>query len=188
MGKVVFITGGARSGKSTFAEKLLDGVDDVLYIATAVPSDEEMVERIRQHVIRRNSRWHTVEAYSDLEKIICEKSAACKAVLIDCVTIMVTNLMFNNPHIDWDTISISDCAVIESNINQEIDGLLKGAERFNGTVIIVSNEIGMGIVPATPMSRHFRDIAGRVNQRIAASALEAYMLVSGIPLKIKGKE
>jgi adenosylcobinamide kinase / adenosylcobinamide-phosphate guanylyltransferase len=186
MGKVIFVTGGARSGKSSFAEKMLDGIDDVLYIATAVPCDDEMVERIRLHKLQRNFRWHTFEAYRGLGERISESGASFQAVLLDCVTIMVTNLMFENTNTDWDRIGAAEISVLEKNINQEIDGLLQSAGEFHGKVIIVSNEIGMGIVPASPLSRHFRDIAGRVNQRIAAYADEAYLLVSGIPLKIKG--
>lgn len=186
MGKLVFVTGGARSGKSRFAEELLGGRDDVLYIATAIAFDDEMKKRIRIHKERRNHNWQTLEGYSSLGSKIDQYSGSCSAVLLDCITVMVTNLMFENTSIDWDKISQCEIDSIETRINYEIEELIGTANSFNGITVIVSNEVGMGIVPGNPLSRHFRDIAGRINQKIAASADEVYFTVSGIPLKIKG--
>ncbi len=188
MGKMTFITGGARSGKSRFAEELLAGTDDVLYIATAIPFDDEMKERIRLHRERRNPRWITVEQYSSLGKKIKENSSSCRAVLLDCITVMVTNIMFENDMTDWDTIRPDEIDIIENKINSEIEDLIEAACTFDGMTVIVSNETGMGIVPANPLSRHFRDIAGRINQKIAAAADDVYFTVSGIPMKIKGEK
>jgi len=188
MGKLIFVTGGARSGKSRFAEELLDGIDDVLYIATAVAFDDEMRERIKLHRERRNPLWKTVEGYRETGFVINEHSSGSLALLLDCITVLVTNLMLSDQSIDWDQISTSEIDDIEENINFEIDKLLEAVRSFKGTAVVVSNEVGMGIVPAAPLSRHFRDIAGRVNQRIAASADDVYFTVSGIPLKIKGEK
>lgn len=188
MGKLIFITGGARSGKSRFAEELLAGLDDVLYIATAIAFDDEMKDRIRLHRERRNPRWKTIEGYSSLGEKIDENAVSCSAMLLDCITIMVTNLMLESNGINWDAVLQYEIDSIEKRVNNEIDELVGAARSFNGMTVLVSNEIGMGIVPADPLSRHFRDIAGRINQKIAASADDVYFTVSGIPLKIKGEK
>ncbi len=186
MAKMIYITGGARSGKSSFAESLLDGRDDVLYVATAIPYDEEMDERIAHHQMRRNSQWKTVERYCDFESVLPVAIESHGAVLIDCITIMVTNLMFHDTSIDWETVSPKVALSVESKIIAEVTGLIRWAESYDGTIILVSNETGMGIVPANPLSRWFRDFAGRVNQQVAKAADEVYLLISGIPMKIKG--
>jgi len=169
MGKLIFVTGGARSGKSRFAEELLTGIDDVLYVATAIPFDGEMENRIRLHKERRNPCWKTLEGYSALAENISGYTGSCGYLLFECVTIMVTNFMLEDRDLDWD------------NINTD-----ESAKGFSGMAVIVSNETGMGIIPASPLSRHFSDIAGRANQKLAASADEVYFTISGIPLKIKG--
>ncbi len=185
MGRLIFVTGGARSGKSRFAEELLCGLDKLLYIATAVPFDEEMKERVRLHRERRDARWKTVEQYSGLGKVF-DQHAESSGILLDCITVMVTNLMLEDCSIDWDIITSSEIDSIEKRVVIEIDELIEAAGRFSGVAVIVSNETGMGIVPANPLSRNFQDIAGRINQKIASRADEVYFTVSGIPVKIKG--
>jgi len=186
MGRIIFVTGGARSGKSRFAEELLAGMDNVLYIATAIAFDDEMRERIKLHRERRNPLWSTFEGSSGLGEKILSSSSSHEAILLDCITIMVTNLMLENHNTDWDKVTPAETVLIEKRINAEIDELIKSIVNFHGMTVIVSNEVGMGIVPATPLSRHFRDIAGKINQKIAAAADDVYFTVSGIPMKIKG--
>ncbi len=185
MGKITFITGGARSGKSTFAESLLQGKNDVLYIATALPFDGEMKERIKRHRKERNRNWKTVEAYRNLKDIITEEAIGRGYILLDCLTIMVSNLMVIN-NINWERTDAATVHETEKMIESEVKMLMEGAVHFTGESLIVSNEIGMGVVPPTPLGRHFRDMAGRANQFAASMADEVYLLVSGIPLKIKG--
>lgn len=187
MGKLIFVTGGARSGKSRFAEEILSGREDVLYIATAVPFDDEMKERIRLHRERRDPRWRTAEGYCGLGSIIRSHARERGSLLLDCVTVMVTNLMLEKGDIDWDTISQIDIASMTKRVEDEVEELLDALSFVRGVAVVVSNEVGMGIVPANPLSRLFRDIAGRANQRIAGAADEVYLTVSGIPLKIKGE-
>jgi adenosylcobinamide kinase / adenosylcobinamide-phosphate guanylyltransferase len=186
MGRITFITGGARSGKSTFAEKLLKNQDSVVYVATCEASDDEMKDRIAKHKSMRNRVWLTVEAYKDLDIVLKKFIKDKKYILIDCVTIMVSNLMILGNNIDWDTANIETVNNIEKNIHVEINKLLDIARGFSGETIIVSNELGMGVVPPAPLGRYYRDIAGRVNQIIANAADTVYFIVSGIPIKIKG--
>ncbi len=186
MGKITFITGGARSGKSTFAEKLLKGRDNVIYLATSEASDDEMKERIAKHKSMRNPAWNTVEAYKYLDIVLKKATKDRKYVLIDCITLMVSNLMILENDIDWDAVDTGTVDNIEKNVHAEINKLLKFAAGFSGETIIVSNELGMGVVPPAPLGRYYRDIAGRMNQIVAESADAVYFIVSGIPMKIKG--
>jgi adenosylcobinamide kinase/adenosylcobinamide-phosphate guanylyltransferase len=188
MGKLIFVTGGARSGKSRFAEDLFKAVDDVLYAATAFPFDDEMENRIRIHKERRNPLWETVEGYNTLAENISQYRGSCSSLLFECVTIMVTNLMLEDRDLDWDIITPGEVGLIEQRVDSEVDALIAAAKKFSGIAVIVSNETGMGIIPASPLSRHFSDIAGRANQKLAASADEVYFTVSGIPVKIKGEK
>ncbi|OHD70596.1 MAG: bifunctional adenosylcobinamide kinase/adenosylcobinamide-phosphate guanylyltransferase [Spirochaetes bacterium RBG_16_49_21] len=185
MGKIIFITGGARSGKSRFAESLLAGKDDVLYVATAIGFDDEMKERIARHRARRNSRWETVECYSGFSRVLPSKLAGRGYILLDCVTIMVSNVMILDSGIDWDKAGPSEADAAEKKIMEEASGFLAIAREFAGEAIIVSNELGMGLVPPNPLGRYYRDIAGTVNMKIAAEADEVYFMVSGIPVRIK---
>ena len=185
MGKIMFITGGARSGKSRFAESLLAGRDNVLYVATGIAFDEEMRDRICRHRSQRNPSWETVECYRDFSSALANKLAGRGAVLLDCVTIMINNIMVVDSGVDWDSAGMDIVEKVETAIQKEISDFMRIASDFKGEVLIVSNELGMGIVPPTPLGRHYRDIAGKINQMIAAAADAVYLLVSGIPLKIK---
>ncbi len=187
MGKITFVTGGARSGKSGFAEELLNGQNEVLYIATGIPFDDEMKDRIAKHKQSRNKNWGTAEAYKELDEIIKENSNNKKHILLDCITLMINNLMTLDNNVDWDAIKPQKALEIETGVHNEIKKLLKAAGDFTGQTIIVSNELGMGLVPHEPLSRLYRDIAGRANQTIAAAADDVFLVVSGIPVKIKGQ-
>jgi len=182
MGKITFITGGARSGKSSFAEKIAAAYPDVAYIATSIATDSEMEERIRLHRQRRPYNWRTYEAYKGIRKII--KDIDKGAILLDCVTVMVTNIMMECD-IDWDHCTTEQSGYVEALVKDEIVDMLDAARGSSADFIIVSNEVGMGLVPAYPLGRIFRDIAGRINQFIASYADEAYFMVSGIPIELK---
>ncbi len=185
MGKIIFITGGARSGKSRFAESLLAGEDDVLYVATGIGFDDEMKDRIARHRSQRNPAWKTVECYRDLAPSLRYDLSDYGYVLLDCVTIMVSNFMVLDAGVDWDSAGIDAADRIEQVIMKEISAFLDMARDFHGKTLIVSNELGMGIVPPTPLGRYYRDIAGKMNQVIAGVADEVYLMVSGVPMKIK---
>ncbi|MBO1263490.1 bifunctional adenosylcobinamide kinase/adenosylcobinamide-phosphate guanylyltransferase [Proteiniclasticum sp. SCR006] len=185
MGKVILVTGGARSGKSGFSEKLLSGRDAVLYIATATPLDEEMERRIAHHRAQRPEAWETLEAFSDLERKLNEKNRVYDGILLDCITVMLTNQLFHHPDFQEDQYSEQFWSDFEKKAKLGLHKFLAVARSMSYTVILVTNEIGMGLVPETALSRQFRDLAGRINQMLAAEADEVYLLVAGIPLKIK---
>lgn len=185
MSKVILITGGARSGKSSFAEKIaLDLNIRTTYVATSIPFDDEMKERVRLHKERRPSTWNTVEAYKDLDKALHKVIDETDIVLLDCITVMITNLMMDSIS-DWDNISVEDTRKVEKLVIDELDKLINYFEELDKILIIVTNEVGLGIVPMYPSARLFRDMAGRANQKLASIADEVHMCVSGIPLKIK---
>lgn len=170
--KIVFITGGARSGKSSFAMAEASKINGKkAYIATAEALDEEMRQRIENHKRQRGNDWVTYEEPLKIAEVIKEIKGKYSVILIDCLTLWLSNIM----HIDL-------------NIKAEIEHLISSLVtcRFS-LVIIVSNEVGMGIVPDNELSRKFRDMAGLLNQKIAATSDEVYMVVAGIPVKIKEK-
>lgn len=186
MGKAILVTGGARSGKSSYAEQLAKGLDgNILYIATAVPFDEEMKSRVRKHREARPAEWDTYEGYKELAKVMVEKGGKYKGILLDCITIMVTNLLLEQPGVCSEYPGMQDFENAEAVIKKEIEYLLKGIKETEATVIMVTNELGSGVVPENLMARAFRDIAGRVNQMVAAASDEVYLTVCGIPVKIK---
>jgi adenosylcobinamide kinase/adenosylcobinamide-phosphate guanylyltransferase len=185
MAKLTLITGGARSGKSTFAEKkAADISNNVLYVATAVAFDEEMQDRIEKHKQSRPQSWNTHEGYRDLDKVI-EKAKPYDAVLLDCVTVMLTNLLWEYPGMDFETPTREVLDKAEGFVRNEFDKLLKASLNYDGNLIMVTNELGSGLVPESPIARSFRDIAGRVNQQIAGYCHEVYLVVCGIPVQIK---
>ena len=181
MGKLIYITGGARSGKSNFAERMAAQLGDITYIATAVPFDEEMKDRIRRHQEQRPPHWKTVEQYRGIGGVLRNLRGSA---LLDCLTIMITNLMMD-AQIDWDHPTVEQIDAAERRITAEVEEILAGATSREGSLIVVSNELGMGLVPAYAFGRAFRDIAGRMNQRVARAADEAWFLVSGVPMRLK---
>ena len=185
MGRILFITGGARSGKSRFAESLCTGASDVLYIATAIGFDDEMRERITRHRAQRNPAWDTVECYRNFPGALDGWLPGHGTVILDCVTLMINNIMVVDSGIDWDNAGADVVEKIEGEIVGEISGFISMAHAFSGRSIIVSNELGLGLVPPTPLGRHYRDIAGKVNQMLASEAEEVFFMVSGLPVKIK---
>lgn len=184
MGKITFITGGARSGKSYHAEQIARQHQDVAYIATAMVTDDEMKLRIERHKQQRPAVWKTYEAPFDIAQAI--RKSNHEAYLIDCITVHITNLLLQEKA-DWDsaTLSLEEQKQLEETVEKKINGLLSAMEESTAHFIVVSNEVGMGLVPAYSLGRIFRDTAGRANRAIAAQADEAYLSVSGILIPLK---
>lgn len=186
MGKITLVTGGARSGKSTFAENKLRDKTSVLYIATAVAYDEEMKERIRLHKKQRPDTWETMESYDNLAEKLSQSGAFYDGILLDCVTVMLTNLLFSIESFNEEDVKEEFWREFESETVLKIKKLIHCGRTITDRFILVTNEIGMGLVPETAFSRCFRDMAGRINQMLAKEADEVYFVVSGIPMMIKG--
>jgi adenosylcobinamide kinase/adenosylcobinamide-phosphate guanylyltransferase len=167
--RLTFVLGGARSGKSRYAEKLvMDCAPPWVYVATAQAYDDEMSARIAEHRHRRDGRWRTVEAPLDLPAAITAHANAGHPVLIDCLTLWLSNVMLAGQ--DW---------------NAELQRLSEALSDVSGPVVIVSNEVGLGIVPDNALAREFRDAQGRVNMRLAAIAERAVLIAAGLPLILK---
>lgn len=180
--KLILVTGGSRSGKSKFAEQFLKDEDEVLYIATSIVCDGEMEDRVNKHKEKRNSNWTTKEAYVDLDKVIRSNSHQC--IMVDCVTIMITNLMFLK-RMDFEKITASECDELLGFIKGEFNKLVSCCKDSNKTLVIVTNEVGSGIVPENKLSRVFRDYQGYINQFLAEKCDEVYLVSCGLPLKLK---
>jgi adenosylcobinamide kinase/adenosylcobinamide-phosphate guanylyltransferase len=177
MARTIFITGGARSGKSAFAERIAHGFGAPLgYLATAQSLDGEMDQRITKHLQRRGDAWQTVEEPLQLAHTLASHDKEFRAILIDCLTLWLTNLLLLHEQPGEET---------EELIMAEVRNLETTLAVMTTPVIIVSNEVGMGIVPEHKLGRIFRDIAGRANQILAAVADEAWLVASGIPLRLK---
>jgi adenosylcobinamide kinase/adenosylcobinamide-phosphate guanylyltransferase len=186
MGRVILVTGGARSGKSCFAEQLIAGLgQEIAYIATARAFDAEMEDRIAKHRVQRPASWQTHETPTNPSQVVAAEGNRVDGLLLDCLTVMITNRILSHA-IDWDRPPIAQLGEIETDILGEINTLLKAAANSRADLVAVTNEVGYGIVPISPLSRFFRDCAGRVNQRMAAAADDVYLVVSGIPMQIKG--
>lgn len=185
MAGMVLVTGGARSGKSSLAESMAKKYgDNVLYIATSVPFDDEMKDRIKKHRAQRPESWKTLEAYKDFDIHLPEETGRCRCILLDCITVMITNIMFEQ-EMDFDKIDTERANRLEAIVKTEIEKLIETVKKIGLPFIMVTNEIGMGIVPDNAASRAFRDIAGRMNQLLAKASDEVYVCISGIPLKLK---
>jgi len=186
MGKAILITGGARSGKSRYAEKLAAELGGrILYVATSIPFDEEMKSRVKKHRESRPSEWDTYEGYRGLGQVIADKGSSYDGMLLDCITVMVTNLLLEYPGIDYEKACYEDFEEAEKEIRKEVEDLLAGIARTEATVIMVTNELGSGIVPENLLGRVFRDMAGRVNQYVADRCDEVYVTICGLPLRLK---
>lgn len=192
---MIFITGGARSGKSSLAERLAgERGGEVTYVATAEPVDAEMRGKIGRHRERRPRGWKTVEASRDLPAAVEQALAGGGTVLVDCLTVYLANLMLaadagsegagSEESADRGE-GAGSGGQLRETIEKEVERLAGVCRSGNGRVIVVSNEVGMGIVPGNPLGRVFRDVAGWANQRLAGAAEEVFLCVSGIPLKVK---
>lgn len=186
MGKIIYITGGARSGKSSFAEEeIFKSKKERIYVATALTFDDEMKERVKLHKIQRGEDWITIEEYKDIEKYLKKYEFQEKIVLLDCLTNMVSNNMIMDRDIDWDKISQNELQKIEKEIEIQVNNIISFIKSSSLDMIVVSNEAGMGLVPPYALGRYFRDICGRMNQIVAKNSNEAYLVVSGLTLKLK---
>ncbi len=171
MGKIILVLGGARSGKSTFARVLAGRYKKVSFIATAEGRDAEMRRRISAHKRERPPGWKTFEEPRDIQRALSEAGAAHACVIGDGLTLLGSNLLLAKKS--------------EAEICGAVAKALTAAKKGKFRTVLVSNEVGLGLVPAGRLGRAFRDAAGRVNQQAAAAADEVYFLVSGIPLKVK---
>ena len=180
MAEIWFVTGGARSGKSRFAERLAASTDRaVVYIATMEASDEELRARIAAHRAQRPDAWHTVEAPLELASALASiESDTC--ALIDCVSLWVNNRLL--PLGESPTPEAVD--ELEAALREELDRLIDQARARSGPVIVVSNEVGAGVVPEYPLGRVYRDLLGRTNQQLASAADRAWLLVAGRTLEL----
>jgi|GEM_PF-109866 adenosylcobinamide kinase/adenosylcobinamide-phosphate guanylyltransferase len=182
--KIVLIIGGARSGKSSFAEKVAEkiGNNNVTYLATAEALDDEMKERIAHHQSRRPDSWDTVEEPIKVSKAL-EKIEDKQTVLIDCITLLVTNLLLEFDNTDQ-KVSLEDDYAKEEHILDEIKNIMNTAKQKQLNLILVSNIVGLGLVPEYKLGRLFRDISGRVNQYLAQKSDKVIFTVAGIPIEL----
>ncbi|MGE5576798.1 MAG: bifunctional adenosylcobinamide kinase/adenosylcobinamide-phosphate guanylyltransferase [Syntrophothermus sp.] len=206
-GRLILVLGGVRSGKSRFAEELAaklavkhvakstlprasQPVPKVAYLATAQVMDQEMEERVRLHRLRRPQSWTTVECALDAAAAVGREGRDSQVLLLDCLTIYISNLLLKQFHArpGLETAEVVDSSTaeeIEDTVLAEVDLLVKNALASRAAVIVVSNEVGAGVVPDYPLGRLFRDLAGRANQLLAGAADEVYALLAGIPVDIK---
>ena len=179
MGKIILVTGGARSGKSRFAEQYVARVGQHIgYIATAEVYDEEMAFRVKLHRQRRPAEWKTYEAPLDAHVALREAGQECDAVLFDCLTLYMSNIICS---LD----SIADSHQNYSIAKEKLDALIDQAKANRGTTVFVTNEVGSGIVPGDHLSREYRDVAGIANQWMARAADEVYLVVCGLAVNVK---
>lgn len=185
MAELVFVTGGARSGKSTFAERLaVAHRGPVAYVGTAAVTDQEMADRVERHRQRRPAEWSTVECTEGLDEAIMRAAGESACILVDCLTVYLARLL--PPDLPDDRpVSRETVASVDGRAEREVEMILRACEMCGSDVIIVSNEVGSGLVPAYPSGRLFRDITGRANQRVAEAADHAYLVVDGCPLDLK---
>ncbi len=176
MSGLTLITGGARAGKSRFAEQLAweKAGEAVCYLATAEALDAEMAERIQQHRDRRPSRWLTLEAPRQVASQL-DNVPPDRLVLLDCLTMWVSNLLLS-----------SDSAnSAHSELDRQLDQFLIWSYQHPKEVLVVSNEVGLGVVPPNQLGRQYQDLLGRANQRLASAASAVYLMVAGLPIDIK---
>ena len=184
--QIILCSGGARSGKSEFAERLaLATAGRKAYVATGQAFDEEMIDRIKKHQERRGEIWNNFEVPLHLAKKWQNISQTADVILIDCLTMFTTNHMMAHGSIQGQ----QDANQLEATVLTELETLLASIKSCEGkTVIFVTNEIGLGIVPDNKLARYFRDIAGRVNRTVATAADKLYLTISGVTIELKSQE
>jgi adenosylcobinamide kinase / adenosylcobinamide-phosphate guanylyltransferase len=169
--RLILILGGAASGKSQVALDLAGQVGPRAFVATGQALDREMKVRIERHQATRSSDWETAEVPADLAKWFIDNGKSYQTIVLDCLTLWLSNLRGHR---------LNDLAISDATAD-----LLRAIRTTKACVVIVSNELGLGLVPATKAVRAFRDLAGRVNQQVAAEADEVYLTISGLPLRLK---
>ena len=184
--QIILCSGGARSGKSEFAERLALATEGrKAYVATGQAFDEEMIDRIKKHQERRGEIWNNFEVPLHLAKEWQNISQTADVILIDCLTMFTTNHMMAHGSIQGQ----QDANQLEATVLTELETLLASIKSCEGkTVIFVTNEIGLGIVPDNKLARYFRDIAGRVNRTVAMAADKLFLTISGVTIELKSQE
>jgi adenosylcobinamide kinase/adenosylcobinamide-phosphate guanylyltransferase len=182
--RLILVLGGARSGKSAYAQDLAGKLaagsgGDVLYVATAQAGDEEMMARIAAHRLSRPANWETLETPRQVGAAILNLASTARVVLVDCLTLLASNAVLSLP--EPVTVESAEAVVVE-----EAEGLLAAYQAGTADWIVVSNEVGLGLVPPYPLGRSYRDALGRANQRLATVAGEVVFMVAGLPLHLKG--
>jgi adenosylcobinamide kinase/adenosylcobinamide-phosphate guanylyltransferase len=166
----ILVLGGARSGKSRLAEQIVEGSGLArFYLATAEAGDEEMLQRIAEHRARRGTGWRTVKTPRDLEKTLAETARPGHAVLVDCLTLWLSNIFLD-----------------EGDVAERITALAVTLRQLPGLIVVVSNEVGLGIVPDNALGRSFRDAQGQLNQSVAEMCETVIFVAAGLPLALKG--
>lgn len=173
--ELILILGGARSGKSSLAESLASQYESVLFVATAEALDEDMQRRIAKHKASRPSDWYTLEEPIDLALALEDTDDQYDVCLIDCLTVWVSNML----------LKMEESSNVEKVILSELERLLKAYDNSSASWIVVSNEVGLGVVPPTSLGRSYRDALGRVNQFVAARADKVYFMTAGLALELK---
>jgi adenosylcobinamide kinase/adenosylcobinamide-phosphate guanylyltransferase len=172
MGHLLLVTGGTRSGKSRYAvERASAWGTRMLYVATCQPADAEMWERVRRHRAERPSTWTTLESGPNVLPAVCEQGPSADGIVLDCLTLYVSSLLVAGSG--------------EYDVVQQVEELCLALQKIGRPVAIVTNEVGWGVVPETPLGRLFRDAAGRANQVAARHAQEVVLMVSGLPMVVK---
>ena len=172
-GSVTLVLGGVRSGKSRYAQQLAEQSRSVVFVATAKITDDEMRLKIERHKDDRPKEWVTVEEPLELPQVLAHHEFECEVIVVDCLTIYAANLLE---------------AEGENNdaINARVQALCSALEAAQCNVVLVSNEVGSGVVPAYPLGRRYRDLLGEINQRVARVADDVVLMVAGLPLALKG--
>lgn len=170
---VTLVLGGVRSGKSRFAVELARQYARVGFVATAQACDDEMREKIQRHKLERPESWRTIEEPLELARVLNDSSVSFDLLLVDCLTFFASNLI--------------DAAGDSTNLAPRIDLFLDALRATSASVLLVSNEVGSGVVPPYPAGRRFRDLLGEINQKVAAVADNVVLLVAGLPLTLKGQ-
>jgi adenosylcobinamide kinase/adenosylcobinamide-phosphate guanylyltransferase len=180
MGQLILVLGGARSGKSTYAQQLAQalGKERVLFVATAEAGDAEMARRIAKHRQERPAAWRTLEAPRHVGAGVRIQLHDAHVVLVDCMTLLVSNVV-----VPLDV--TADLTAATAAVEAEVETLLQVVRESAATCIVVSNEVGLGLVPDTPLGRVYRDLLGRANQVLAAHAQVVYFMVAGLAVDVK---
>jgi len=172
--ELILVLGGVRSGKSSFAQQLAKSkCGNVLFMATARVGDHEMTDRIARHKASRPKDWRTIEEPLELASVLEEEASSVDTVIVDCLTVWLSNLL------------LREGGVSEAEVVEQIDRLLDSYKSGTASYLLVSGEVGMGVVPPYPIGRVFRDIQGRANQRLSRNADKVFMMMAGIPVELR---
>jgi len=177
-GSLTLVLGGVRSGKSRFAQELAHSVggDDVLFVPTAEAGDGEMSDRIRRHQQSRPTAWNTLECPLKVGETLANLESAPSVILVDCLTLLVSNVMFREG---------AEATSCEQGVQQEVEALIQAADHSASHIVVVSGEVGCGVVPESKMGREFRDLLGFANQSLAAATVATYYMVAGLAIEAR---